>query len=298
MPVTQEIPEWWIDTYEQNVLHGLQQKESRLEGTVGSFVITGERRRFNYIGKREMKELVGSFEDTEYEDSRYGTRWAFTKPYYDAFKTDATDIEKAFTDPTSDMTVEAVNAARRLKDKVIIKSLTAKVFCGHDADIIEEFPLEDNTIDIQTGSGASPSNQGLNLAKLLEAKYRFDKADIDEQDPRYFIITAKQLQDLLNVTEIKNKDYNTVQALVEGRINEYLGFHFIRTELLPLDTETGIRTCHAYTRNSMKFGMRKGITVKSAEVPTKHFNRVTEIFIDLGAVRLYDEGVLAIPCAE
>lgn len=297
MPVTDRndgIEQWWIDTYEQNVLHELQQRESRLEGTCRGFAIDGEARRFNYIGQREMKPLENALGDTEWTDSEHEVRWAYSKPYYDAFLVDPKNVEKSFTDPSSDMTQESVAAARRLKDRTIIKAFKAPVIAGHDKDQILSFPA-DHTLSVTLGSNNS-SNTGLNLQKLKEVKYRMDCADIDETDPRYFLISAKQLQNLLDTTEITNRDYNTVQALVEGKINEFLGFRFIRLELLPVDEN--IRSCFAYTRNSMVFGLRKGISVEAGKIPQKHFAKGVEVQIDLAALRLYDQGVYEIPCDE
>ena len=288
------IEQWWIDTYEQNVLHELSQKESRLESTCRPFTIEGEARRFNYIGQRAMRELNDARGETVFTDSEQSVRWAFSKPFYDAFMIDEKKVEKAFTDPTSDMTQEAVKAARLQKDKTIIAAFKANVIGGHDKDQTLTFPAG-NTLDVTTGSSNS-SNTGLNLAKLKETKYLMDKAEIDDAETRYFLITAKQLQDLLNTTEITNKDYNTVQALVEGRVNEFLGFKFIRLELLPVTN--GIRSCFAYTRSAMAFGMRKGISVKAGRAELRHFAPIVEVQIDLSAIRLYDKAVYEIPCDE
>lgn len=297
MPVTRTdgIEQWWIDTYEMNVLHGLQQKESRLEGTCRNVVIDGEARRMNFIGQRDMKELTNTLGDTEWEDSKHEDRWLYSKPYYDAFMVDPKDVEKSFTDPASDMTQESIFAARRQKDRTIIKAFKAPVIAGHDKDFVRTWD-PGNTLSVQLGGNSA--NKGLNLEKLKEAKYRLDCAEIDETDRRFFAISARQLRDLLGATEVTSKDYNAVQALVEGRIDEFLGFKFIRLELLPIDSTTKIRSCFAWSQNSMAFGQRKGITVKAGEVIQKHFAKGVEVQIDLAALRLYDKGVYEVPCDE
>lgn len=290
------IPEWYIDTYEQNVMHELQQKESLLSGLFEPVTIEGEKRRFQYIAKRRMKPIEGRWNDTEIEESSFSVRWAFARLYGDAFPMDETDVERAFCDPSSDMTKAGVAAANRLKDEVIIDALTATAIEGHNADQFVAFP-DAQKLSVQIGSPSStPANTGLTIAKLKRAKFMFDRAEIDPQDPRYFLCTAWQIQNLLDTTEVTSSEYNSVKALVDGTVDKFLGFKFVPIELLPW--ASNIRNCFACTRNSIDFGLKKGLTVKSAEVPMKNFNRLTQLKINLGAVRKYDKGVVMVPCSE
>ena len=291
-----EFKEWYIDTYQQNVMHALQQKESKLENTVTHKKCEGEKTRFHYIGTRDMEEITEDFGDTKLTKSDFDTRWAYQKLYGDAFYTDVDDIENAFTDPTSDMTRSGVFAANRCKDRCILNALGANAMTGHDADIPVAFPSS-QILDIQTGSpAAAAANQGLNLTNLKDAACWFDGLELDPDDTRYMLITAKQKRQLLDSVELTSRDYTPVLALYENRIDTFLGFKFIMINLLPLDS--GIRTCWAYTKNSVGFVPGKGLTVKSGEVALKNFNRVTQLKIKHGAVRILDKGVLQVPCAE
>lgn len=290
------IPQWWIDTYEDNVLHALQQKESRLEPYVRSVEIKGEKRRLNYTGTRKMKEIKGRWQDTELEESRFGVRWAFAKRYGDAFPMDETDIEHNFTDPTSDMTQAGIKSALRLKDELIIKSFYANAIAGHDADEIKPFP-NTQRLDIQLGSPiGAKANTGLNVEKLKWARYYLTRAEIDPNDTLVVGCTAYQIKDMLDQLEVTNSDYSPVKALYEGRVDYFMGFKFIRTELMPWENE--IRSCTAWATSCVGLGIRKGITVKSAEIAQKNFDRLTQIQMRGGAVRLYDRGVIDIPCME
>mgnify|MGYP007112200885 CR=1 FL=1 len=290
------IEQWYIDTYEQNVLHGLQQKESRLEPYVRSVELKGEKRRFNYLGSRTMKEIKGKWEDTEIEDSKHKVRWVFDKRFGDAFSMDENDIEYAFTDPTSDMTVAGINAALRLKDELIIKAFYGNAIEGHDADEIAAYPSTQR-LNIQLGSPASgAANQGLNIEKLKMAAFYLDRAETNPDDTRIFTCTAYQIKNMLDQIEATSADYTPVKALYEGKVDHFMGFKFVKTQLLPW--AANIRSCTAFTSSAMGLAIRKGITVKSASVPTKNFDLLTQLQMRGGAVRIYDKGVVDIPCAE
>ena len=62
-----------------------------------------------------------------------------------------------------------------------------------------------------------------------------DENDTDPEEPRYLLVTAGQLADLLNITSVTSADFNSVKALVQGDVDTFLGFKFIRTERLGLD---------------------------------------------------------------
>lgn len=84
----------------------------------------------------------------------------------------------------------------------------------------------------------------MTIAKLLQAKFILDNNDVDPSLKRYFVCGPKQIQDLLNTTEVKSSDFNTVKALAQGDLNTFLGFEFIMSTRLPLDaTNTDDRLC-------------------------------------------------------
>src|SRR5690606_11910239 len=78
-------------------------------------------------------------------------------------------------------------------------------------------------------------NAGFTLQKWLQMKEIIDSSDVDPDEPRFLIITAKQVTNVLTTTEIKSADYNSVKALSEGRIDTFLGFKVIRTQRLKSD---------------------------------------------------------------
>jgi hypothetical protein len=129
---------------------------------------------------------------------------------------------------------------------------------------------------------------------MTRAKYILDKNEIEDEG-RYFVISAKQLQDLLaNVIEIKSSDYNNVKALVDGNVTRFLGFEFVRTELITLDTTTDIRTCIAYQRDRIALGVALDKAVKIDILPALNHTIQIRTVLMLGATRLEEEGVVLV----
>jgi len=289
------ISQVWIDTYNDNLIHALQQKDSRLVAFVSPGTMKGEKTRFNYVGKAAMHEVTEKTADTVFDDLSFWNRWISRRRFtFDTLLDKDADIENLLQNPCSDIVTAALMAAKRQKDLIIIASLFGTAYTGKQAETAVAFP-DAQKLNVQLGSSNS-SNTGLNLAKILEAGYMLDQAEIDPDEPRYFGITAYQKKELLNTTEIKNSDYNTVKALAEGKIDTYAGFKFVPTEQYTLTD--GIRYLPVWTQQSVKFAIATDIATTVTVESLKNYAIHPHVEMAAGAVRLFDEGVLMVPCAE
>jgi hypothetical protein len=145
------------------------------------------------------------------------------------------------------------------------------------------------------------TNAGLNIEKLIAARSRFGTNDVDLDDPEnklYLAVSQQQLDDLLNETEIKSSDYNTVKALVKGEIDTYMGFDFVRTQRLALDSTTDIRTCFAWAKSGICLGVNKDSKTNISERADKSFATYVYACMSTGATRMEEEKVVEIPCDE
>ena len=83
-------------------------------------------------------------------------------------------------------------------------------------------------------------------------KQLLDDAEIDEDRQRYFVCNPFNLNQLMNTTEVKSSDYNTVKALAQGNVDTYMGFKFIKSTRLPADdTDTGATRCFAFAQDAI-----------------------------------------------
>jgi hypothetical protein len=135
----------------------------------------------------------------------------------------------------------------------------------------------------------------LTIAKLLTCKQLLDDAEIDDARQRYFVTNPYNLNQLLNTTEVKSADYNTVKALAQGQIDTFMGFKFIKSTRLPVDgTDTGATNCYAYAQDA--------IVLAVAEEPKVNVDRradllnSTQVFstLSIGATRVEGPAVVEI----
>lgn len=162
-------------------------------------------------------------------------------------------------------------------------------------------------IDALVGSGTSltvassigGANSNMNLDKLLAAKRQLDAKNVPPTD-RFVVIHANNLASLLDETEVKSSDFNTVKALVAGQVDTYLGFKFItvgdRDEGgLPL--ASGDRKVYAFHKQAVGMAEGMGLTTRIDYIPEKTSYLVASMF-SAGAVAIDAEGIVEITCDE
>jgi hypothetical protein len=142
-----------------------------------------------------------------------------------------------------------------------------------------------------------PTNaSGLTMAKLLIAKEILDAEEIDPNEERFMAATSKQVSELLNSTEVKSADYNTVSALAQGQIDTFMGFKFVRSERLTKVSTT--RSCLAWVKSGLHVGHWEGLTVERAEPPDSNYVCQICVRTTLGTTRTQEKKVVQIDCLE
>ena len=129
------------------------------------------------------------------------------------------------------------------------------------------------------------------------AKKILDENDVDPSIKRYCVVSPEQVEDLLNTTEVKSSDFNTVKALAQGDINSFLGFTFLTSNRLTQDA-TPNRQVIAFASDGIKLGIGKDITAKISERDDKSYSTQVYYSMDLGATRMEEEKVVEIACQE
>jgi len=111
------------------------------------------------------------------------------------------------------------------------------------------------------------------------------------------IATSKQMSDLLALEKVTSSDYASIKALVQGEINTYLGFNFIRTERLGLDGSSN-RQVLAFTQSGIGLAVGSDVSTRISERADKNY--ATQVFLSMtiGATRIEDEKVVEIACVE
>lgn len=300
MPLT-ELPEHFQQDFADNWEHLLQQKESRLEGTVRmERNIKGDKRTFSQLGKGKMRKITTRNGKTVPSDSPMAKRWLRLVGYDEVTHIDEFDdvaLGKLPT-PESEHVQQHRMAWKRQIDEVILEAAEGTAYIGKQGTTEVDVPATQKVAVNYVRTGTT-INSGLTLAKILRALHILNANEVEPDEPKYLVHAQQQLTDLLNdVEEVKSRDYNTVAALVDGRVSYYGGFNFIRTELTTLDTGTDVRTCPSYCRSGIACGYGRDRSVRitirddlneTVQVRTKGM---------IGATRLEEEKVVLIYCDE
>ena len=104
----------------------------------------------------------------------------------------------------------------------------------------------------------------------------------------------KDITTLLNTTEVKNADYNTVKTLAEGKMNTFLGFEFIVSNRVITSTDASSKAVMAWMRAAMGFNVGMDITSKIDEMPGKSHATQVACYATFGATRIEDEKIVEI----
>jgi hypothetical protein len=294
-----QLPEHYQIDFGDNWEHLVQQKESRLEGKCQRVTVKGKERTFSQLGKGRMRLITTRNGKTVPSDSEMAKRWLRPKGYDEVTFIDEFDKVALGELPTpeSEHVQQHAMAAKRTMDQVLIDALEGTAYIGEDGtDAVDLGAGQKVAVDyVQSGAAA---NSGLTLAKMARMKYILDKNEVDKEG-RYFIHTAKQLNDLLvNVIEIKSSDYNNVKALVDGEVNKFMGFEFVMTELLTLVVATDVRTCIAYQKDGVALGIGAEKSVKISIRDDLNETIQIRSKMMLGACRKEEERVVLVYCDE
>ena len=200
---------------------------------------------------------------------------------------DNEDKVRMLISPSSEYAMAGAWAMGRAMDDAIISAVSGTSFGGVSGG---------TSVALASGQKIVHGSAGLTLAKLLSAKEILDSSDVDPDEPRYMVVTAKQLQNMLGVEQITSADYANVKALVQGDIDTFLGFKFIRTERLVTDGTN--RLALAFTQNAVGLALGQDITTKISERADKNYATQVFLSMSIGATRVEDEKVVEIACVE
>ena len=278
----------FVEQYSANVQMLSQQMGSKLRGAVDVESIKGKNAFFEQIGKVTAQLRTSRHGTTPQIDTPHSRRRLNTATYEWADLIDDADKIRMLIDPTSSYAKAAAAAMGRAMDSVIISAALGSSDTGVSGGTSVALP---STQKIAHGSA------GLTVAKLLSAKKILDENDVDPSIKRYCVVSPEQIEDLLNLTEVKSSDFNTVKALAQGDINSFLGFEFITSNLLTQDA-TPNRQVIAFAADGIKLGIGKDITAKISERDDKSYSTQVYYCMDLGATRMEEEKVVEIACQE
>tara|TARA_R110000787_G_scaffold193422_3_gene304976 strand:+ start:142 stop:1041 length:900 start_codon:yes stop_codon:yes gene_type:complete len=293
-----QIPEHYTTEFNTNWLHLSQQTTKRFDGCAMLDTIRGKEKRYNQLDQSTMRQITARNEPTVASEIDTELRWCRPKFYEKTTLLDEWD-DQLLGDvvlPTSHISQSHNMAYSRTCDQVLIDGLEGGAITGEDGTTTTTVPSTQEVVVNLSGS-----SEGLTVGKMIEAKSILGKNEIYEaQNPMDALIgavTQAQLDDLLAITQITSVDYNGVKALVEGKVDTFMGFLFKRSELLTLVAATDVRTAIFYAKSgviladgqtSTKLSVRDDLS-ESLQIRTK---------ASIGSTRLEEKKIVLVYCDE
>ncbi len=282
--MSNEIETHRVQRFFEGIMILAQQKISKLRNTVRTESgIKAKIAFFDQIGATSMVERTTRHTDTPLIEIPHRRRSVIMKFFHTADLVDEADILEVINDPTSSYGQVMAMAAARTIDEQIAQKFFATAQTGETGTDTADHPGSH-----QIASGSDP----MTIAKLLAAKRILDESEEDPTQKRHGGVSAKQIEDMLNTTEVASSDFNTVKALAMGEINSYCGFDFTRYEGFP---QVGAERANPFwSESAMLLAIGQDVKGRVSERDDKDY--ATQIYYSLrvGSTRMNETGVVRV----
>lgn len=312
--MSQLITQAFVKQFGSNIYYLAQQKGSRLRGSVRNEQQQGDAAFYDQINSVAAIRKTSRHSNTPQIDTPHARRRVVMNDYEWADLIDRQDKIRILIDPQSAYVQSAMWAMGRSMDDEIIAAATGLAYSGVDGSTPVTLPAAQY---VAANDGTNFTN--MKVSTLRAMKQKMDAADVDESIPRYLAISSSQMQSLLSETQITSADYNIVKALVDGKVDTFMGFKFIRLERLAslpsgsfsADSTTGIviagsnftnyttcRQCFAWAQDGLLLSSGLDITARIDERVDKSYATQAYASMSLGATRMEEVKVVVALCKE
>ena len=297
------LPSHYTDAFEANLGSVPQQIGSRLVSVVDSQLnVTNSGDMFNAddleasSGPKPIEDRFGKSPEGARGKKR---RVGFYEAYDDGEWVDDIDVAKSLSDPTNETMMSMQWGHERYRDDCIIRTLDAPAREGRTGETSVPFPTS-QVIAVDswaykrkgdTSSGAAP----LTFAKINHARTKLGKSQI--MGRRTWVTNEEGVGQLLTDPTITDRESSAVQMLMSGELSSFMGFDWVITERLPLES-TGVRKNFAFVRPAIMYREKKLTAARIVQRADRKFNWYAYYKGMNGALRRFDTAVVKILCAE
>ena len=282
-----QITTAFVQQYSANVQMLSQQMGSRMRDAVRVENVVGKNAFFDQVGVATAQLRTTRHADTPQIDTPHARRRVSLADYEYADLIDDQDKIRMLIDPTSAYAMAAASAMGRAMDDVVIAAALGNAFTGETGSTTTALPA---------GQQIANGGADLTVAKLRTAKKTLDLSDVDPSIPRYIAVGPNQIEALLGDTNVTSSDFNTVKALVQGEVNQFMGFNFIMTNRL--SKSGNIRSCFAWAEDGIALGIGKDVNARIDERADKGYATQVYYCMSVGATRMEEAKVVQIDCDE
>ena len=302
--MSENLPKLFTTQFSTILQLKLQQEQSKLRGRVQEGFRTGKQASpVQYIGAIQMKPPTGRFAPIGRQDVDFTRRWVFPVDRDANQLIDTFDKLKTALEPTSQYSSVLSAAVSREFDDRLIAAAFADAQIGTDAGSLSTETF--NTGSTVTGAGwqipstlGSSAASGLTVAKMIEARRAFRKAQVDiERMPATWVTNSQGEADLLNQVQVTSNEFSTKPVLEDGRVTRFLGFDIAYSERLT--SASSVRQNIALVKDGLYLGVWQDIVTDISRrndvsgLPYQIYGMMSS-----GATRLEPGRLLQVLCAD
>jgi hypothetical protein len=223
-----DISTYNVRQYHANIERLLQQKGGVLTPYARVESQSSEKQFYEQIGGVVAEAVTTRFAESPQTNTPLDRRMVTISPFHVGDFIDTFEKVQTLADPKSAYVENFVLALNRERDRITYQALFGTAYSGKEGTTAVAWDSSNRTV-IDESFGTA--NSGLILAKLIDARRAWlaNHNDPGMEQP-CIIINAAGLADLLNTTEVKSADYNTVKSLVQGEVDSFVGFKFVGWE--------------------------------------------------------------------
>jgi hypothetical protein len=251
----------------------------------------GKSTNFDILGKAETREKTGARMVSPAGGNGSGAvgstdglahtrRATFVKTYDSGEVIEVEDPCQMLADPNQPITKALGNTLKRSVDKIIINAASGAALDGGGS-----------SVTLPTSQVIGDGSTIFTLQTVLEMKEILSLGDVDPDEAKVLVVSPKQVTTLLNDPKLTSSDYQKLQALTNGFLPNFLGFHLIESNMLNVPT-TGDLQCLAFTKSAIGLHIAKDIWAECAARPDMSFAWQFYAAMTMGAVRIQDEQVV------
>ena len=304
-----ELEVYKVRQYHANIELLLQQKGGVLASLVRQESQSSEKDFYEQMGSVVAEQVDTRFAPSPQANTPLDRRMNTIAPYHVGDFLDNFERVQTLADPSSMIVQNFVRALGRERDRVTFQAIFGTAYTGKEGTTSVTWPTTVSTSSggVRVDESFGTANSGLILAKLIEAKRAWlaNFNDPEEEQP-HVIINSAGLADLLNTTEVRSVDYNSVKALVSGSVDSFMGFMFKPWEGYILDGTNVMRGTSAgsgsetidrypvFTKSSILHATGKEITTEITRRADRSFHWYAYASAMFGATRMQELKIIEI----
>lgn len=295
MSATADISALRAQEFSTNLEMLLQQRGSKFRNYARPQSFAGSKgaRIMSQVAATEAQEVTQRAQPAMNLDILHDGRWVYPTRFAWGTVVDDIDLLQTNIAPQGVYSQSAIAALNRKMDDKFLAAFFGTSKTGETGSTSTTFTAG-NQVATTVGD-----TTGLNETKLSRA-FRLlqeNEVDVDAETP-VIAVSPQQEENLRARTQIASRDFNSMPVLVDGRIRHFMGFDFIISNRLPVDSNS-YRRCPVWVKSGMGVGLWQDISASMRKRADLQSNPdYIEALMMLGFTRLEEAKCFEIKCVE